>query len=231
MTGFDRLFEECEKSLNFYSNHLNSLRKNIDLQEKARETLLKFDPQTDVSDFIEIEKINNYNGYITIAMIDLAVNLKNLIKSQTDWEKAFFIKNSYLIIHESSKKLKPFKGKSFIQQAIENKYQELNNNLKDMLEDIDNFRDASTYEKISNTRHKTAGHIDDSLKLYYDTILELNGEEAGNLISEFLKILNKALNLTKEFATIANNRQKEKIQLTESKLLLKWKELDNMLNK
>ena len=231
MTGFDRLFDECEKSLEFYTNHLSNLRKNIEVQEKATTMLLELDPKTDLSDFNEMEKFNNYNGYVTIAMLDLAVNLKNLINSKTDWEKAFFIKNSFLIVHETTKKLKPFKGKSLIQETIEIKYQELNDDLKDLFKDIDNFRNAPAYNKIATTRHNIAGHVEDSLKLYYDTVKELDGEEAGKLISEFMKILNKALNLTKEFAIKANNKQKEKSQIIDSEILAKLKEMQNLIKK
>lgn len=231
MTGYDRLFEECEKSIDFYTKHLIRLRKNIELQEKAITMLLRLNPETDLSDFNELEEFNNYNGYITIAMLDLAVNLKNLIKSKTEWEKAFFIKNSFLIIHESTKKLKPFKGKSFIQITVENKYKELNDVLKNLYNEIDDFRNASTYNKISKTRHSIAGHIEESLKSYYDTVIELDGEEAGNLISEFMIILNKALNLTTDLAIAANNKQKEKNESVNSEILLKLNEIKNVLKK
>lgn len=231
MTGFERLFDQCEKSLDFYTNHLTNLRKNIEMQEKGIDILLKIDPNLDLLDFNEIEKFNNYNGYITIAMLDLAVNLKNLINSKTDWEKAFFIKNSFLIIHETTKNLKPFKGKSFVQKTIENKYQELNDDLKHLLKDIDDFRNAPTYNKISTTRHNIAGHIEDSLKIYYDTVKKLDGEEAGNIISQFMKILNKALNLTKDYAIIANNKQKEKSTLINSSTLSKLNEIQNLIKK
>ncbi|MCC9043300.1 hypothetical protein LNQ81_11520 [Myroides sp. M-43] len=231
MTGYDRLFEECENSIDFYTNHLISLRKNIVLQEKAITMLLRLNPETDLSDFNELEKFNNYNGYITIAMLDLAVNLKNLIKSKTEWEKAFFIKNSFLIIHETTKKLKPFKGKSFVQITVENKYKELNDVLKNLYNEIDDFRNAPTYNKISKTRHSIAGHIEESLKSYYDTVKELDGEEAGNLISKFMNILNKALNLTTDLAIAANNKQKEKNESVNSEILLKLNEIKNILKK
>lgn len=218
MLGYDNLLEECNKSLVFYTNHIETLRENIDIQEKAKSLLLEFNPDSDLSDFEEIEKFNNYNGYVTIATLDLAVNLKNLINAKLDWEKAFFIKNSYLIIHETSKKLKPFKGKSFVQNIIENKYPELTEDLKDLLTQIDSFRNSNNYLKILSTRHNIAGHIEDSLKLYFDIVKNLDGEEAAQLISIFLNILDKALLLTKNYAIKANIRQKEKSQHINSQI-------------
>ncbi|WP_313385208.1 hypothetical protein [Chishuiella sp.] len=231
MTGYDRLLKECEKNLDFYTNHLSNLRKNIELQEKAISILIKLDPKTELTDLNEIEKFNNYNGYITIALLDLSVNLKNLIIAKTDWEKAFFIKNSFLIIHETTKKLKPFKGKSFIEKSIENNYQELMDNLTDLYREIDYFRNNPSYNKISTTRHRIAGHIEDSLKIYFDTVKNLNGEEAGKLISEFLKILIKALNLTNELAILANKKQNFNNQNINLEIISKLDEIKNIFKK
>jgi hypothetical protein len=218
MNGFDKLIEECNKNIVFYTNHLESLRKNIALQEEAKKLLNAIGPKQDYGDFAEMEQFNNYNGYITISTLDLSVNLLNLIKAQTDWEKIFFIKNSYLIIHETIKKLKPSKEKSQIQEIIKSSYPELEKGLEDLFQDIDNFKSSVDYKKIENTRHNTAGHIEKSLKRYFDTVQKLDGEEAANFISEFLKILNRALLLTRDYAVLANKNQKEKSKQLDTKL-------------
>lgn len=224
MSGHEKLLEECCESLSFYTKHLEILRKNFEDIENIKIILLEANPNIDLSDFTEMEQFNNYNGYVTIAMLELSVNLKNLILSKTDWEKAFFIKNSYLIIHETAKKLKPFKGKSLIENTIISNYSTLEADFQGLLNDIDNFRNDDKHKKISTTRHAIAGHIDDSIKVYYDTVKELDGEEAGYSISEFLKILNKALFLTKDYAVMANVRQNEKSRATD-------KELSSLLSK
>lgn len=231
MSGHENLLKECSRSLLFYTNHLENLRKNIEIIEEVKALLVEINPIADVSDFIEMEQFNNYNGYVTIAMLELSVSLKNLILSKTDWEKAFFIKNSFLIIHETAKKLKPFKGKSYIENTIRNNYPDLQIDLEILLNDIDNFRNEEKYNKISTTRHTIAGHIEDSLKVYYDTVKELDGEEAGNLISAFLKILNRALFLTKDYSIIANARQKEKSQAINIELNSLFMKIQDLMNK
>ena len=213
MDGFEKLLDECDKNIIFYTKHLENLRKNTALQEEAKDLLNKLIPKQDFSDFIEMEQFNTYNGYVTIATLDLSVNLKNLIIAKTDWEKIFFIKNSYLIIHETINKLKPSKEKSAIQTIIESNYPKLKESLENLFNDIDTFKKATDYKKIENTRHYTAGHIEKSLKRYYDTIQKLDGEEAANFISQFLIVLNKALFLTGDYATLANKNQKEKIKI------------------
>lgn len=105
MDGFEKLLEECNNSISFYTNHLEKLRLHIALIEDAKKLLNKINPKQDFSDFEEMEQFNNYNGYTTIATLELCVNLKNLIIAKTDCEKIFFIKNAYLIIHETINKL------------------------------------------------------------------------------------------------------------------------------
>jgi len=218
MSGYENLSEQCSKNLIIYTKHLENLRKNIEDIEQAKLLLLEVNPSIDISDFIEMEQFNNYNGYVTIAILELSVNLKNLILSKTDWGKAFFIKNSFLTIHETAKKLKPFKGKSIIENTVKRNFSALEADLQSLFDKIDTFRNDDKYKKISTTRHTIAGHIEDSLKVYYDAVMKLDGEEAGCLISKFLKILNKALFLTSDYAIMADVHQKEKSQVIDSTL-------------
>src|SRR5215212_6930121 len=97
-----------------------------------------------------------------------------------------------------------------MQMIIESSYPDLEESLDDLFKDIDTFKKATHYKKIENTRHFTAGHIEKSVKRYYDTVQKLDGEEAASFISQFLKILNKALFLTRDYALVANKNQKEK---------------------
>ena len=43
-----------------------------------------------------LKRTINYSSYIAISFLELSVTLKNLVLAKTDWEKIFFIKNSYL---------------------------------------------------------------------------------------------------------------------------------------
>ncbi len=210
MTGKENLFLQCEKNIAFYTRHLDGLRKNIAFQEKAKKLLMGHDPKVDISEFSEMEKLNDYNGYLAISTLDLSVNLKNLILAKTDWEKIFFIKNSYLIIHETLQKLKPSDSKNDIEDTIKNNYPSLTEDLAKLMEEIEEYRIKPYYIKIIKTRHNTAGHINKSLKIYYDTILDLDGEMAGQHIKEFLNVTTKALHITADYAVLANKVQKKK---------------------
>lgn len=228
MDGYEKLNIECENNIKFFTRHLENLRKYISMQEEARILLDEISPQTDL-DFKEMEHFNNYNGYVTIAILELSVNLKNLIVAKTDFEKIFFIKNSFLIIHETINKLSPSKGKSFVQLTIEKKYPTLEVNFHDLLNDIKIYKETVNYKKIEDTRHFTAGHIEKSLKKYYDTIINLDGEEAGNYIIHFLKILDKTSIFTKDYAVLSNNIIQEKSRNLNTELDNIFKKLEELI--
>lgn len=232
MDGFKKLLYQCDKNIDFYTKHLENLRQNITLQEEAKRLLNRMPFKQDYTDFKEMALFNNYNGYITIATLDLSVNLKNLVVAKTDWEKIFFIKNSYLIIHETIIRLNPAdEKKSAIQMIIESSYPDLKESFKELLNDLVTFKNALDYKKIENTRHYTAGHIEKSLKRYYDTVQKLDGEEAANFISQFLKILNKALFLTRDYAVLANKIQQDKSKDLDKNLSTLLEKIQRLINK
>jgi hypothetical protein len=231
MTGYEKLIEACDKSIDFYTNHLTKLRKFISLQEEGEKILTEINPKTDLSDFQEIHQFNNFNGYLTISLLELSVICKNLCLAKTDWEKAFFIKHGFMIIHETIKKIKPNDGISYVQQTIDSKYPLLKDRFHKALDSIDDFKIKNNYKKIETTRHFTAGHIEKSLKKYYDTIMNLDGEEAAKCINDFLKILNEFLDLSKDYAIQANKIQSEKRNEIDEKLKNTFSMINDLLNK
>lgn len=210
MEGLEKLIEECDKNFEFHTNHLQELRESIANLDEAKFKLQSVDPKMDFSSFAEAEHFTNYSGYVTITILELSVDLKNLILAKSDWECVFFIKNAYLIIHESIRKISPTENKSFIQLTIEKKYPSLKSQFLEIISSIDNFKSTVDYKKIEDTRHHTAGHIEKSLKKYYDTILKLNVNEAGQYISDYLRLLDKVLIICKDYAILAKEREDEK---------------------
>jgi len=164
MNGFDNLINACDKNIDFYTNHLASLRKLIEFQDVAKKLISEINPNPDFEDFVEMEQFNNHNGYITISLLELSVICKNLCLAKTNWEKAFFIKHGYLTIHETINKLKPGKGVSYVEQIIDAKYPILKDRFHRTLNNIECFKTKNNYKKIEDTRHFIAGHIEKSLK-------------------------------------------------------------------
>ncbi len=210
LIGFDKVIAQCEENILFYSKHLETLRGNIGLLDEATSLIKEINQNASLKDFEEMRHFSNYNGYVTIANLDISVNLKHLIEAKTDWERIFFIKNSFLIIHETINKLNPSNGKSIIELTIQKKYPTLSTTLKQLFDAIDHFKLTVDYSKIENNRHYTAGHIEKSFKKYYDTVSLLDGEEAAKFISIFIPIINMATDLTSKLVKLAYVKQSEK---------------------
>ena len=231
MNGFDNLINACDKNIDFYTNHLASLRKLIEFQDVAKKLISEINPNPDFEDFVEMEQFNNHNGYITISLLELSVICKNLCLAKTNWEKAFFIKHGYLTIHETINKLKPGKGVSYVEQTIDAKYPILKDRFHRTLNNIECFKTKNNYKKIEDTRHFIAGHIEKSLKKYYDTIFNLDGEEAAKNISAFLIILNEMLEISKDYSIYANKVQMEKSKDVDTKFNETLAMINHLLNK
>lgn len=209
MNGFEALINTCDKNIDFFSQIIKYLRTFIYNQDQIIDEINRLGIQSKGIDFVEIEQFNNYNGYILISILELSVISKNSCLVSTDWERAYFIKNGFLQIHETINKLKPQKGVSYVQQKIDSKYPLLRDRFHLILDQIDEFKENHNYKKIENSRHYIAGHIEKSFKKYYDTVFDLDGDEAAKITSHFLKILEDMQVLMNEYTMYIIQMQKE----------------------
>jgi hypothetical protein len=206
-----KYFDDC---IALDTKYLSILYESINLQSNLKKRIVKILPFDDINNFEEIQHFNNYQGYIIISLLDLLVIIKNLYQAKSDWEKVFFIKHGFLTIHETIIKLKPYNGSSYVHQTIDKKYPLLKDKFKDALDKIAEFKSKESYNKIMTTRNFIAGHIEKTKK-YYDTAFKLDGEEAGMIINEFLKILDKLFQVMSEYSITSNKRLielKEKVR-------------------
>ena len=201
---YTKLIEACDDNITFYTHHIEILREKINSIEKVKNFLKTIDSKAKFDDFNEIEQIINVNAFLAIVLLDLSVVLKNLYSVQTDWEKAFFIKNGFLIIHESCRKLNPKKGHPYIKQKIFSEYKSLKSDYGKVLKSISEFEKRDIYKKIESVRHTIAGHIEKNLKKHYDLTNELNHEETALVINDFIIILNQFLKITTDYVNAAN---------------------------
>jgi len=209
MNGFEALIISCNENIVIFSQVIRDLRVIIYNQELIVKEMNKLGIQHQGIDFDEIEQFSNYTGYIIISILELSVISKNSCLVNTDWERAFFIKNGFLQIHETINKLKPQKGVSYVQQKIDSKYPLLRDRFHLILNQIEEFKENHDYKKIENSRHYIAGHIEKSFKKYYDTVFDLDGEEAAKITIRFLKILEDMQILMNEYTVYIMQMQKE----------------------
>lgn len=112
------------------------------------------------------------------------MNKKNLYLAKSDWEKIFFIKNTFLVIYENINSYHR-NGKFLIEKSneIENAILLLANANK-LLKDFKNKYRYDTH--INKIRNSISGHINDNFEEYYDEILNFNGEETALMTLDFL---------------------------------------------
>lgn len=215
MDDFQKLIQGCDENIIFYTEKLKQLRITLNLYDEFIEHFGK-----ENNDLINLKRTINYSSYIAISFLELSVTLKNLVLAKTDWEKIFFIKNSYLTIHEILKLLRPEKNCTTIldENIKSTKDKELKNNLEKCNAKITNFRNNENYQLIENVRHYVTGHINPSFKKYYDTILSLDGEQAGLITKDFMDILSDILILSQKAELRLLENYKERSQDIESQL-------------
>lgn len=196
--SYKDLIKACNENIIYFANYLKTIR----LQVANREKYI-----FDCNDLkqVEFNKLNDTKGLIVISLLDLCVSCKNLCLSETDWEKAYFIKNSFLTIYETQKKLQPKNGKTYFQQQIKSNRKELIPKFSKVEESLNLFIANSGYKKIEMVRNTIAAHMDKKFKKYFDTVCDLNGEEAALIIIDYLQILKSLLQITQKYDSILEN--------------------------
>lgn len=168
MNGIERLISECDKNISFYPQEIESLKI----------------AQINGEDNISIRAL------IAISILDLSVVLKNLCLVDTDWERIFFAKHGYLIIHETIVRLRPYNSIPDIKQKIDCKYPHLKSEYESVQERIEEFKAQPIYkEKIVKSRNSIAAHIEKRFKKYYETAFNSDCDETAVSILHFLEIL------------------------------------------
>lgn len=214
MSEFDKLILSCEETILAHTEQIRKVRSMLGIYDDFIKLVDK-----ESNDLINIKREFSFIGQLIIPTLELSVILKNLVSAKTDWEKVFFIKHSYLIIFESLKLIKPDKGSNIIEETIrkhnlrdlEKEWQKISNN-------IQGFKN-NRYKDIENVRHYTAAHVDKNFQKYYDTIYELDGEVAGQIVNEYMEILSNILILARKVTKHSSLKLREKTEDMEKEIL------------
>ncbi|MDH6211540.1 hypothetical protein M2254_003124 [Chryseobacterium sp. BIGb0186] len=140
-----------------------------------------------------VRKINDVSSLFAIANLDLAVSSKMLYNASNNWEKIYVIKNVYLTVFEAFKTFSKY-GK-FLNELSENALPHLKENFVNINNSIKIFKKEYKYEAdMKIIRNNISGHISDDVDLYYNTIIQFDGDKTGEMIIEFFKITNNLHN-------------------------------------
>lgn len=187
------IIQESDYSIAFFSSLLSDLRYMKSFHYAISEEFSTDKEKHELNDFY---KLNDITSLITICHLDLITNSKNLYLAKSDWEKIFFIKNTFLVIYETinsfHKHGKFLKSKSKINEKISFNYDEAANELK-------KFKNRYKYDThINKIRNNISGHINDNFEEYYDEIINFDAERTSIMTLDFFKIINKIQNLLTE---------------------------------
>ena len=120
-TGYQKLIKTANEYIPFYTSHLDNLRGFIQIQNEGKALLTELNPKADLKIFEVLEELNGVNALITISLLDLLVVCKHMCLVEQYWERAYFIKNGYLIVHETIMTYSKSKQKP-LRKIIESKY-------------------------------------------------------------------------------------------------------------
>jgi hypothetical protein len=177
----------ADKSIGVFTNVLDMIQKSNNITKDIKIGLNTTDDEFNFNGLDTVKKINDVASLIAISTLDLIVASKILYNASNNWEKIYSIKNAYLTIFETFKAYN--KHRKFLNETSSNSSVVLNQEFKNINSLIKVFKNKYSYDnEMSIIRNNISGHISDNIELYYNTIIQFNGDKTGEMIIEFLKI-------------------------------------------
>ncbi|MDY3548960.1 hypothetical protein PG291_10130 [Riemerella anatipestifer] len=186
------LIQESNESIEYFSNYLSHMRLMKKIYSEISQEYSK-DDEENIKDFFTL---NDISSLITICHLDLITNSKNLYLAESDWEKIFFIKNTFLVIYETINSFHKH-GKFLNSKSKQNKItEELHTKANEMLKA---FKKDFKYDShINKIRNKISGHINENFEEYYDEIIKFDAEKTALMTLAFFKIIGSFQELLNE---------------------------------
>lgn len=225
----ENLIKTIDLSINFFTHHLEFLRKMNEMNKSYKIDFKPISDRIDIDEFDCLKNLNDVYSLITISHLDSLVAIKYLYNASNNWDKIFFIKNSYLTIFETLKTYEIYR--KFLYEISTIKHADLQDELKSVNLDIRNFKNEKFFAEISLIRNEIAGHISGNFELYYDTIVKFDAEETAKIVLKFTKIIEKLENfLSKTMMKEKVNKKKfdNLIEDTQEKIEIILKKLSNI---
>ncbi|MDR7209906.1 hypothetical protein [Flavobacterium piscis] len=133
--------------------------------------------------------IFSFNSLITIGKLETAIQLKNILTVESEWEQKYFLRLAYLSIKNvlETYEVYPEKLTNFVSEhpALITIWEEVK---ADILAFKTTLYIENQVEEILNT---TVTSIDADFKNYHDSIAEINIDNAKSMLFEFIILLEK----------------------------------------
>lgn len=180
--------DSANNSIKVFTNLLDMVQKTNNISEQIKVGLSNINYEINVDGLDIVKKINDIASLIAISDLDLTVASKILYNASNNWEKIYSIKSAYLTVFETFKAYN--KHRQFLNKISTNSSVFLNEEFKNINNSIKVFKNKYRYDnEMSVIRNNISGHISDNIELYYNTIIQFDGDKTGEMIIEFLQIL------------------------------------------
>lgn len=191
-------------------------------QLNAIKALAKHAPLEETDILSSLYDLVSVGSLLQISRMDLGVIVNNLYLTKGAPSSLFFIKQGYLVLHETLEayKSKGEKLKTLVQRAGG----QYIDDYKKCTELLREFKKGGREKEIKTIRNKIAGHIDTDFLIWHDTISSLDAEKLALIIIQFMRATNKLTELC--LGLLNHFGQIQKLQTDES-----LKKLTNILNK
>lgn len=210
MDNKKHLIDLIDESILNYTDLLVRLKHMLEMATKVEVDLKRVIPKN--NDFNEVVKLQRFHSLLVISLLDLYVSSKHLLNAKSDWEKVFFIKQSFLIIYETIDKYSDHNKD--IKEFCETRFVELKDDYLTISNDLKLFKKTFSYENmIKSIRNNIAGHIHSDFLKYFDTLLLLKDVNATDLISSFINILKKLETLSNSLIDLSNKQSEKEFGL------------------
>lgn len=139
-----------------------------------------------------IRNLIDLDALLCIAVTDLGLIVKELFVSGVMLQKTFYVRQAYLVVHETFYNLNssPDKRRVLKELVTDAADPDLTAQFENSTRLLKEFnRDFGVTTKIADIRHTVGGHIHTDFGKWHDTVSLLDAEETGRMLIEFLKVV------------------------------------------
>jgi len=190
-----------ERVLILYNEATSSVQTHaLDLEKLNHwnTNIRKLEGSLNPDDVQSFKTLIDLQSLLLISMMDLAMTSRSLFITRTTPEKAFYVKHSYLLIHEFIVIFDRDRGLK-LRKLVTEKFTIMSDDCKNVVKSLSKFKKVWKYEgEMKRIRDKVSAHIEGDFELWYSIINTFDPEQCAQMIISFLSVLNEFLVLCKD---------------------------------
>lgn len=172
--------EYIQENIVSYENQLIQCYKILELHEKG---ILIPNSAKGKESLAKNTSLLKFTCFSLSCFLDISTSLKGITNFQSNWEKVFFLRNSFVTIRESIKTYHEYQKE--IRELISE-----NLNCRESLEKLNlklkKFKTEYNFESsIIPFRNKAGAHYDKNFSIYFDKLNEINDPKSIETILAF----------------------------------------------